>query len=137
MAKLQIIFAVLVVLFATISFHKSISSFLLQKIDERENPRTLADAGNHFFPLTKNGQELHYKLKFIADLHTDSLLWTARNLTSSERGFVSLERLRQGNIAVQGFYSVSKVPLGHNIYSNSNNTIIDPISVLSLLQHYQ
>ncbi|HEV7859117.1 MAG TPA: hypothetical protein VGO91_10915 [Pyrinomonadaceae bacterium] len=67
---------------------------------------------------------------FIADLHADSLLWKRDLLLRNERGHVGLPRLREGNVALQVFTIVTKVPWGLNIESNSDRSdMITPLAV--------
>jgi membrane dipeptidase len=53
--------------------------------------------------------KLHRKL-FIVDLHTDSLLWDRDLLVRNTRGHVDVPRLIAGNVAIQTFSIVTKVP---------------------------
>jgi membrane dipeptidase len=59
--------------------------------------------------VSKAARELHSRL-FIADLHADSLLWDRDLLKRSTHGHVDLPRLEMGNVAVQAFTVVTKVP---------------------------
>jgi len=70
-------------------------------------------------PVTQKARDLHATL-LIADLHTDSLLWDRNLLKRSSRGHVDLPRLREGNVAIQGFGIVTKSPYGQNIHKNSD-----------------
>ena len=58
-------------------------------------------------------QALHDQL-FIADLHTDSLLWKRDLLKESELGHIDLPRLQRGNVALQVFSATTKSPSGQN-----------------------
>ena len=62
---------------------------------------------------------LHDSL-IVADWHADSLLWGRDLLQRSSRGHVDLPRLREGNVAIQMFTIVSKLPRGQNYESNSS-----------------
>ncbi len=74
--------------------------------------------------------EFHNSL-FIADLHSDSLLWK-RNLSKlSNIGHVDLPRLEQGNVALQVFSAVTKSPKGQNNTSNTSDS--DNITLLTVL----
>lgn len=75
--------------------------------------------------VSKEASLLHGKL-FIADLHSDQLLWN-RNLNSSTfYGHMDLERLQKGNMGIQVFSSVTKVPFDKNYKSNNDDSnIID------------
>ena len=56
---------------------------------------------------------------FIADLHTDSMLWKRDFLAHSDVGHMDLPRLLQGNVAVQVFSATTKSPEGQNYDSNT------------------
>ncbi len=76
-------------------------------------------------------QRLHRDL-VVADLHADALLWD-RDLTKrSERGHVDIPRLIAGNVAVQAFTVVTKVPKGRNIERTEGSS--DEITKLAIAQ---
>jgi microsomal dipeptidase-like Zn-dependent dipeptidase len=75
--------------------------------------------------------ELYQKL-LIADLHADSLLWNRDLLERGTRGHVDVPRLIEGNVAVQAFTLVTKVPATINIERNS-----DRWDVITLLAFFQ
>src|SRR5262245_1544996 len=56
---------------------------------------------------------------FVVDLHADSLLWVRKLGRQHSRGHVDVPRLIEGNVALQGFTIVTKVPWGLNIEKNS------------------
>ena len=66
-------------------------------------------------------QALHDEL-VIADLHADTLLWDRDPNKRAGRGHVDLERLREGNVALQVFGSVTKSPRGQNYDANAGET---------------
>lgn len=74
---------------------------------------------------------LHDSL-FIADLHSDTLMWNRDLLDRSDRGHMDLPRLQEGNVGLQVFSSVSKTPKNQNYDSNPANT--DNITLLAILQ---
>lgn len=75
-------------------------------------------------------RSLHARL-WIADLHADSLLWNRNLLRAHRRGHVDLPRLLRGNVALQVFTAVSRVPLTVNYARNSGRTdLIAPFAVL-------
>lgn len=78
-------------------------------------------------------RRLHAQL-FIADLHTDSLLWDRDLRARSGRGHVDLPRLREGNVALQVFSIVSKVPYGINLDRNDDTR--DVIAPLAIAQRW-
>ena len=75
--------------------------------------------------------ELHQDL-FIADLHTDSLLWKRDLLQHSDVGHVDLPRLQSGNVALQIFSAVTKSPSGLNDIENTADS--DDITLLTIVQ---
>lgn len=85
-------------------------------------PAMVERAQNGLEPLAKPpapaAQALHDQL-VIGDWHSDALLWD-RDLTKrADRGHVDLPRLREGNVAVQVFTTVTKSPSGQNYEQNS------------------
>jgi len=64
---------------------------------------------------------LHSRL-FVADLHADTLLWDRDPLGPSGRGHADLARLREGNVSLQVFAAVTKVPRGLNMERNEGDT---------------
>ncbi len=70
----------------------------------------------------------------ISDLHADSLLWNRDLAKRADYGHVDIQRLIEGNIALQVFSVVTKTPKGLNIYSNSDDT--DNITLLALLERW-
>ena len=81
---------------------------------------------------SERARQLHQTL-FIADLHADSLLWNRDLLKYGTYGHVDIPRLLKGNIALQAFTVVTKVPLGLNIERNRSDAF-DVITLLSLAQ---
>jgi microsomal dipeptidase-like Zn-dependent dipeptidase len=78
-------------------------------------------------------QQLHDRL-FVADLHSDSLLWNRDLLARGSRGHVDVPRLQEGGVALQVFSVVTKVPGGQNYESNAGDS--DMISLLTVLQRW-
>ncbi|MDZ7781457.1 MAG: dipeptidase [Halioglobus sp.] len=83
------------------------------------------------YVIAPRAQALHDSL-FIADLHTDSLLWARDLAEESQRGHVDLPRLRRGNVALQVFSATTKSPRGQNYESNTGST--DNITALAVVQ---
>jgi len=75
---------------------------------------------------------LHKTLQ-IGDLHSDSTLWKRDLLKRYDRGHVDIPRMREGNVAVQMFTSVTKVPAGINYEKNSSEAR-DRITLLAVVQ---
>ena len=78
-------------------------------------------------------EQLHHRL-IIADLHADSLLWGRNLLSRSTRGHVDIPRMQEGNVAIQAFTVVTKVPKHLNIDRNSAKT--DEIRRLAIVERW-
>lgn len=78
-------------------------------------------------------QELHPRL-LVADLHADSLLWDRDLLWRGTRGHVDVPRLVEGNVALQVFTVVTKVPFGSNYESNDDRT--DKVTPLVIAERW-
>lgn len=74
---------------------------------------------------------LHKKL-LVADMHSDSLLWDRNLNRRGSYGHVDFPRLIEGNVAMQAFTIVTKVPKGINY--DKNEDVSDLISMLALVQ---
>jgi membrane dipeptidase len=85
------------------------------------------------YTASAEARELHRKLT-VVDLHADSLLWDRDLLARNTRGHVDIPRLIEGNVALQAFTIVTKVPRGLNIESNSDQT--DNITLLSISERW-
>lgn len=79
-----------------------------------------------------DAQALH-KTLVIGDLHTDSTLWGRDLSQRSQYGHVDLPRLREGNVALQMFTTVTKSPRGQN-YQQNNAEADDNITLLAVAQ---
>lgn len=90
--------------------------------------------GNRSFPpLGSSLQALHQSLT-IADLHADSLLW-GRDLSKLETyGHVDIPRSIEGNVALQTFTVVTKVPDPLRLEGNDDRT--DNITKFAILQRW-
>lgn len=75
--------------------------------------------------------ELHSTL-IVADLHADPLLFDRDLLKKSDYGHVDVPRLIEGNVALQVFTVVTKVPYGTNIDSTDADS--DKITLLAITQ---
>ncbi len=67
--------------------------------------------------ISPEARELHATL-FVADLHSDSLLWKRNLLKRSRTGHMDLPRLQEGNVALQIFSATTKSPVGLNYEKN-------------------
>jgi membrane dipeptidase len=69
------------------------------------------------WPVSERADALHATL-FIADLHSDSLLWKRNLLRRSGTGHMDVPRLQEGNVALQVFSATTKSPAGLNYERN-------------------
>jgi hypothetical protein len=81
------------------------------------------------YEISERTRALHNSL-FIADLHSDSLLWKRDLLRDSDIGHMDLPRLREGNVALQVFSATTKSPSDQNYESNEANS--DTITMLAV-----
>ncbi|HTK57759.1 MAG TPA: dipeptidase [Sphingomicrobium sp.] len=88
--------------------------------------------GRPLLPVSEQARALHATLT-IVDLHADTLLWKRNMLKRANRGHIDLPRLREGNVALQLFSSVTKSPHGLNYDRNSAGEA-DDITRLSIAQ---
>ncbi|MEZ5681121.1 MAG: dipeptidase [Erythrobacter sp.] len=87
--------------------------------------------GQELIPVSDEAKALHETLT-IVDLHSDTLLWKRDLLERAGRGHMDLPRLREGNVALQVFSSVTKTPKGQNYDANGADT--DNITLLAVAQ---
>jgi microsomal dipeptidase-like Zn-dependent dipeptidase len=87
--------------------------------------------GKPLSAVSERARALHRTLT-IVDLHSDTLLWQRDLLDRAARGHVDLPRLREGNVALQVFSSVTKTPKGQNYDANGGDT--DNITLLTFAQ---
>jgi len=81
------------------------------------------------YAISNRAKRLHESL-FVADLHSDSLLWKRDLLAESDVGHMDLPRLRQGNVALQVFSATTKSPAGQNYDRNAADS--DQIALLAV-----
>ena len=87
--------------------------------------------GEPLIAVSQEARDLHADLQ-IVDLHSDTPLWKRDMTQRASRGHVDLPRLRDGNVALQIFSSVTKSPRGQNYDSNTGET--DNITPLVIAQ---
>jgi microsomal dipeptidase-like Zn-dependent dipeptidase len=92
----------------------------MNKVDGKPLPKVSAEA-----------IALHKTLT-IVDLHSDTLMWKRDLLYRADRGHMDLPRLKEGNVALQVFSSVSKTPKGQNYDANGSDS--DNITLLAVAQ---
>lgn len=95
---------------------------------EKSRNRVSADQN---IEIPANAKQLHQSL-FIADLHSDSLLWNRNLAKKSIHGHVDIPRLIEGNVGLQVFSVVTKSPKNLNLLKNSDAT--DNITLLAIAQ---
>jgi len=98
-------------------------------VEKRLNPRSTL----LLQPVSPYAQTLHQSLT-VADLHADSLLWGRDLSKRSDDGYVDIPRLIEGNVALQNFTVVTKVPQPLMMEDNSDRT--DDITKLAILQRW-
>ncbi|MDJ0814158.1 MAG: membrane dipeptidase [Woeseiaceae bacterium] len=81
------------------------------------------------YDVSDDARRLHESL-FVADLHSDSLLWKRDLADRSDIGHMDLPRLREGNVALQVFSATTKSPAGLNYESNTPDS--DQITLLAI-----
>lgn len=82
------------------------------------------------YEISEETRALHQRL-VIADLHADTLLWARDPLKRASHGHVDLPRLDEGNVALQVFTAVTKVPSGQNYESNEAGSDVLPWLLLA------
>lgn len=87
--------------------------------------------GEPLIEVSDEARALHATLD-IVDLHSDTLLWKRDLLERAGRGHVDVPRLREGNVALQVFSSVTKTPKDQNYDANSADS--DNITLLAIAQ---
>jgi membrane dipeptidase len=102
--------------------------FIVPGALERPTNRVLEHAP---YQVSDTAMKLHERLT-IADLHSDTLLWSRDVLDRADRGHVDVPRLVEGNVALQVFSVVTKVPDGQNYEENSADS--DQITLAAMAQ---
>lgn len=87
--------------------------------------------GEPLIEVSEEAEALHSTLT-IVDLHSDTLLWKRDMLERADRGHVDLPRLKDGNVTLQIFSSVTKTPKNQNYDSNGSDS--DNITALVIGQ---
>ncbi len=97
-------------------------------VERRMNPVARHDP----WPVSPRARDLHARM-VIGDWHADSLLWTRDLRRRVQRGHMDLPRMRDGNVALQVFTTVTKSPAGQNSH-RTDGTTRDNITLLSIAQ---
>ncbi|MEP4731300.1 membrane dipeptidase, partial [Parvibaculum sp.] len=85
------------------------------------------------YEVSEAAQALHDRL-MVVDLHADTLLWARDPLERGSRGHVDVPRLAEGNVTLQVFSAVTKVPYDQQYTGTSGNS--DIITLLSVVQRW-
>ena len=83
------------------------------------------------YPVSERARALHGTLS-IGDWHADSLLWKRDLSARNGYGHVDFPRLREGNVALQVFTTVTKSPAGQNYEENAADAR-DNITLLAVV----
>ncbi|RJT25843.1 peptidase M19 [Chakrabartia godavariana] len=98
-------------------------------------PKLAEESMNKVVPtsqkISARAEALH-KTLFIADMHSDTLMWKRSLRDPATRGHVDLPRLEAGHVGLQVFSSVTKTPKGQNYDANPSDT--DNITALAIGQ---
>lgn len=103
-----IVFTVFAV-FSVLSFFTWLPSFTAAVLNRAESHGP--------YTVSTGALDLHSSLR-VVDLHSDLLLWPRDPLQRSRRGHTDVPRLLEGNVALQVFSVVTKVPTGLNYEQN-------------------
>ena len=122
--KVKLLFALSFIMIITLV----LVFFWLPPYLEKSRNRTLP---SQYTEISSKAGQLHDSL-FIADLHSDSLLWNRNLAKKSAYGHVDIPRLIEGNVALQVFSVVTKAPKNLNLISNTDDT--DNITLLAIAQ---
>lgn len=85
------------------------------------------------YPVPEDAQTLHDSLA-VVDLHADTLLWARDPLKRGSRGHVDVPRLAEGNVTLQIFSAVTKVPRDQGYVGTSGDS--DVITLLAMVQRW-
>lgn len=83
--------------------------------------------------VSERAAALHRTL-LVADLHNDVLMWDRNPVTMGWWGHTDIERLVEGNVAIEVFSTVTKTPRGLNYVRNSAES--DNITLLALASRW-
>lgn len=97
-------------------------------VDKQRNYGSLSKP----YDISEKAKEIVATTPFIADLHSDALLWRRDLTEKAEHGQVDFPRMREGNVALQAFTIVTKSPKGQNVEKNTGDS--DNITLLHIAQ---
>lgn len=105
-----------------------IQASVLPRTDAHMNPV----APHEPYTISPKARALHETL-YVADLHSDTLLWRRNPEKRHKHGHVDLPRLRDGSVDLQVFSAVTKSPRGLN-YDTNTTDAPDNITALAIAQ---
>lgn len=123
----KISIGMLLLLLITVIF---IFGFLPRMIDKGINPIEQHSP----YVVSERARALHESL-LIGDWHSDSALWSRDLSRRNNIGHVDLPRMREGNMAIQMFTTVTKSPSGLN-YEYNETSASDDITRLAVVQRW-
>lgn len=103
---------------------------VLPHIDRQRNAVSLPGP----YVVSDRARALH-QTAFVADMHADSLLWGRDLRERLSRGHIDIPRLQDGDVDLQVFSVVTKVPSPLDYYTNSGDTDSLPLLFLASWQH--
>lgn len=104
--------------------------FVLVPVDVESRINTNQVLTHDPFEIREDARALHSSLT-VADWHADTLLWLRDPLEASDVGQVDIPRLAKGNVAIQVFTAVTRVPKG-GINLQGNEAEGDRLMLLAL-----
>jgi membrane dipeptidase len=85
------------------------------------------------YAVSTAASELQQRL-FIADLHSDCLLWGRNLLRRSSTGHIDVPRLQQAHVSLQAFTVVTTIPRNLNIENNDGSS--DMVHYLAIAERW-
>lgn len=86
------------------------------------------------YEMSPKAEALHNSL-VIGDIHADSTIWYTNLSERRSGGHVDLPRLKEGNVAIQMFTSITKAPADHSSYEG-DGLLDDRLALVALLHRW-
>lgn len=86
-------------------------------------------------PVSKQAESLHSS-SFVADLHSDALMWKRDVLERNSLGHVDLPRLIEGGVALQVFSAATNFPIGPSLYDRKSEAWPDYYTSHALIHRW-
>ena len=110
---------IIIALFTTlVLIYIACTAFVPEIIDKRFNTVIHAAPYN----ISPQVQKIYDSFDFVADLHSDVLLWRRDILKHNDFGHEDVPRMLQAKLALQAFTIVNKVPKGLNFKKNDGHS---------------